>query len=566
MHSRGEDIVEGDDIYFKKGKEKIWRGPVRVISTNGKKLFIDQGSHQSTVNRDSAIRVGEEFWNIDDVQNKTVVEENMVESNDRCFEDEITSGHPVVNNAAAVDDINKINDIELDDNLDNNEVAALPEVFNYEHIKKGQSLKFVPKDSDEVISGKVLSRAGKAGGPLKYWWNIENMDNGVKNSFDTSKFKSIEHLEAENTDGEVEKVFVVQVPRYLHSERRCVEAKERELASWEEFHVYDEVQDEGQVALGTSRMLVEKVIDRKLDVKARLCVRGDQEQGEFRTDSPTVHKSSINIFFMLAAKNRWEIQTSDIKCAFLQGEIIDREVYVKPPKERRVKGILWLMRKRAYGLTDASRGFYLELCSTLLELGCKQSKYDPAMYLYFNEDASLEGMVLTHVDDLLHGSGTDQFNTKVMNPLKEKFTFGSEEKCEFRYVGMQVKQTNEFISVNQDHYVLSMELPLWPEGDGDDLLDDDGQTDFRSLLGRLGWLGNHSRPDLVFDHIALSTRIGKATVDDMCSALKIARKMLASTTEIKFPALGPFANWVMEVYADAGFRVYQMVFQVVVGK
>ena len=329
----------------------------------------------------------------------------------------------------------------------------------------------------------------------------------------------------------------------------------RELANWrDEFHVYDEVQDEGQESLGTSWMLVEKVIDGKLDVKARLCVRGDQEQGEFRTDSPTVHKSSINIFFMLAAKNRWEIQTSDIKCAFLQGELIDREVYVKPPKERRVKGILWLMRKRAYGLTDASRGFYLELCNTLLNLGCKQSKYDPAMYLYFSVDGSLEGMVLTHVDDLLHGSGTDHFNKKVMIPLKKKFTFGSEEKCEFRYVGMQVKQTNDFISINQDHYVLSMELPLMPEGDSEDLLDDDGQTDFRSLLGRLGWLGNHSRPDLVFDHIALSTKIGKATLGDMDCALKIARKMVASTTEIKFPALGPLNNWVMEVYADAGFR------------
>ena len=84
-------------------------------------------------------------------------------------------------------------------------------------------------------------------------------------------------------------------------------------------------------------MLVEKVIDGELGVKARLCIRGDQEKSKFRTDSPTVHKTSINIFYMLAATKGWMIQTADIKCAFLQGENIDREVFVKPPKERRVR-------------------------------------------------------------------------------------------------------------------------------------------------------------------------------------------------------------------------------------
>ena len=66
-------------------------------------------------------------------------------------------------------------------------------------------------------------------------------------------------------------------------------------------------------------------------------MRGDQEKAEFRTDSPTVHKNSINLFFMLAAKNGWQVQTSDVKCAFLQGEDIDRDLYARPPKERRIK-------------------------------------------------------------------------------------------------------------------------------------------------------------------------------------------------------------------------------------
>ena len=563
IHARGENIVEGDNIYFKKGKEKVWRGPVKVVGVNGKKLFVDQGGHQSTVNRDVAIRVGEEFWSMDGLNDDDALDigENPSETPpiqnvdgvvgvdmthedlENADEDQNPVGTDVQDAIPAVPDARNAEDVVVEE----------PGNFiDHKDIKKGDSLKFVHEDSDGVVEGKVLSRAGKAGGKHKFWWNIENTTTGDQKSFDTSKFQTIEKIQGE--EDSVEEVFVVQVPRYLHNQPHCIEAKEKELTSWDEFQVYDEVPDTGQDCLGTNWMLTEKVIDGRLSVKARLCVRGDQEKETFRTDSPTVHKSSINIFFMLAAKNKWQIQTSDIKCAFLQGEAIDREVYVKPPKERRIKGIVWKMLKRAYGLTDASRGFFLELCKTLVKLGCKQSRYDPAMYLYYNENGGLEGMVLTHVDDLLHGSGTSLFYNNIMGPLKEKFKFGSEEKSEFRYVGMQVKQSKDFISVNQDHYVMSMEIPDPHQGDDNDLLDEEGQSEFRSLLGRIGWLGNHSRPDLVFDHIALSTRIGKATIGDMNQGLKIARKLLSSTTEMKFPALGNISNWIMEVYADAGFR------------
>ncbi len=85
-------------------------------------------------------------------------------------------------------------------------------------------------------------------------------------------------------------------------------------------------------------------------------------------------------------------------------------------------------------------------------------------------------------------------------------------------------------------------------------MDEDGQSEFRSLLGRIGWLGNHSRPDLVFDHISLSTKLGKATHGDYAYLVKIARKMTTGSSVIKFPKLGDTASWVIDVHADAGFK------------
>ena len=186
-------------------------------------------------------------------------------------------------------------------------------------------------------------------------------------------------------------------------------------------------------------------------------------------------------------------------------------------------------------------------------MGCKQSKYD-AVYLYYNNEGVLDGFALTHVDDLMHGSGGRDFQKNVMEPLKKKFKFGSEDRLEFRYVGMQVKQSNNCILVNQDHYLTSLELPSPRKEKDQELLDEEGQKEYRSLLGRIGWLGSHSRPDLVYDHIALSTKLGKATGADFAEAIRTGRKMIATPTEMKFPALGNMSNWVMEVYGDAGFR------------
>ena len=71
IHPQGNDIVQGDWIYYykddSKGHSKIWRGPAQVSAVSGKKLFIDQVARLGTVNRDDALRVGEEFWKASDL-------------------------------------------------------------------------------------------------------------------------------------------------------------------------------------------------------------------------------------------------------------------------------------------------------------------------------------------------------------------------------------------------------------------------------------------------------------------------------------------------------------------
>ena len=77
------------------------------------------------------------------------------------------------------------------------------------------------------------------------------------------------------------------------------------------------------------------------------------------------------MFFAVVASQKWEIRSTDIKSAFLQGKVLDRDVYLKPPKEAGLsKGQLWKLKHCLYGLNDAARQFYKSVEECLLDAGC----------------------------------------------------------------------------------------------------------------------------------------------------------------------------------------------------
>ena len=329
--------------------------------------------------------------------------------------------------------------------------------------------------------------------------------------------------------------------------------------------MYEEVPDDGQKALGCRFVLTEKFKDDKKVTKARLCIRGDQEDtGSIRTDSPTVKKSNIKLLLTVAATEGWDVKTSDVAAAFLQSVPIEREVLVKPPKEKRVPGMLWKLKRTAYGLVDASRGFYLSFSGKLAEFGCEKSLLDPAMFLFFgkgvNKDDKIKvplGLAVTHVDDMLHAGG-GKFDKDVIEQIKETFKFGTEEQYEFRYVGLNVKQERKRICVDQNHYVNSLEEPDMNHGkhlDAESKLDENGQTEFRSAVAKLSTIAYTSRPDLCFEVKAMSSKYGNATKSDL---RKVQRKIILvkadSDSVMIYPKMDNIEDWVLVGYGDAGIK------------
>ena len=567
IYRRGQEIQQGDWIYYKnRGK---WEGPVKVCTKDGKSLYAVRAGRLLTINSDHAdiaLFDGEFLGKSEDKQE--VTKEPVGES----------SGSIATTNSGHLELFSKKNDITVEeerveqdvvpgnterveeDREEQVESTGSSNVITAADIRKNDIIRFKRTEESEWEKAKVVGRAGKATGQFRNWWNIQNSDSGHIDHEDMNKVAQIEKV-ADVTSTEKEtQAFVMTIPRYLHNDRRCKEAKEKELSCWDQFDVYREIEDIGQPKIGTNWVLTEKVIDNVVGVKARLTVRGDQEDNiDVRRDSPTVRKGNIKIFCAVAAKENWNIKSIDGTSAFLQGAPIERDVFILPPRERRVPGVLWQLKKPVYGLTDAARGWHLALSTKLIEAGSEKCSVDPAMFLSFShssEEKCINGIVVTHVDDLLHG-GTYNFENTVMQSVKESFEFSEEESERFRYVGMNMVQDNEGIMINQDHYIQSLDLPDMEAVESlkiDDVLDVEGQADFRGWVAKLLYIGFQSRPDVCFEAKCLSAKFGRATKKDLKSVYKKIQKLKGESTRMFFPNLGDVGNWVLVGYSDAGVK------------
>ena len=63
----------------------------------------------------------------------------------------------------------------------------------------------------------------------------------------------------------------------------------------------------------------------------------------------------------ISANFGFKLALVDLRAAFLQSKIFDRDFYIEPPSDVKKPGIVWKLKKPLYGLDDASRKFWLRV-------------------------------------------------------------------------------------------------------------------------------------------------------------------------------------------------------------
>ena len=104
------------------------------------------------------------------------------------------------------------------------------------------------KENDKLVEAKLISRAGKVGGKYSSWWNIKNLETGHEQAENLNCKSFVDRIDNDDSVNGKDVVYVVQIPRYRHHEKVCKDAKEKEIASWDEFAVYEVGKNPGDFA------------------------------------------------------------------------------------------------------------------------------------------------------------------------------------------------------------------------------------------------------------------------------------------------------------------------------
>ena len=387
----------------------------------------------------------------------------------------------------------------------------------------------------------VTGRAGKVGktraGRHKMWANVKMVNDGCMKSVN---FDNVEWRYKE------ESVLLSQSFDY-----DVIRAQEIEINNLISNGVYTRVDDEGQDYVETRWVLTEKDDEKgnKL-VKARLVAKGYQESNVSRTDSPTCGKSNLRMILTIAATNKWKVCSLDIKSAFLQGRELEREVYVKPPKEYD-DGYLWKLNKTMYGLKDAPREWYLKVIEVMNELKAQKSTIDDAVFYWKNGDGDLIGVCSCHVDDFTIAADDDKL-AEVQNGIKRKLKVSSESEGLFKYIGIEICQNRLGISLNQKDYIREIQPLEVPNRSQDSTLTDKERSALKSLAGQLNWVSTQTRPDIAFGTCEINTSVNQnAKIKDIIRANKLVSRVKSSEVFINLNDVEEFNDVIC--YTDASY-------------
>ena len=232
-----------------------------------------------------------------------------------------------------------------------------------------------------------------------------------------------------------------------------------------------------------------------------------------------------------------------------------KEVFVKPPPESPDVGKLWKLKKTIYGLCDGSRSWYLTLKEFLVQkTKCLCCTCDPAIFIWKTNNKTL-GILCCHVDDIIYGGSLD-FIDHVIKPLKKKFDISSEAQKAFKYIGLNVKQYNNLITLDQNEYINSIEkikIDRERKLNKDAMLNNRETDELRAAIGQLGWISSNTRPDLAFDVCYLSGKVKNPTVKELLMANKVISKAKSESVTLHFGNVAKPNDCHLSGYHDASF-------------
>jgi len=302
---------------------------------------------------------------------------------------------------------------------------------------------------------------------------------------------------------------------------------------------------DGVVELGSMFQYKQKTgpNGEKLEQKARLCARGDQqtsaEYGE--TFTPTSRFAVLRLIIALATQQNLMLKHWDIRGAFLCADL-DEDIYVRlPPGHEPPLGKTAKLLKSLYGLRQAPACFHHLLEKWLLKYGFTPIGADRVTFQY---QKGKDIIILSlYVDDGLAATNNDTLYAKFLEDLGNEFELSACGELTW-YLGVKVTQNlvDGTTFIGQQQYVkqllerfsmsecTSATTAMSPNtrmlhadcpavGKGDKKL----TREYQQLVGALLYLSAWTRPDIAFAVNQAAKFMSNPGANHMVAAKRILR-------------------------------------------
>ncbi|KAK9185082.1 hypothetical protein WN943_025435 [Citrus x changshan-huyou] len=253
----------------------------------------------------------------------------------------------------------------------------------------------------------------------------------------------------------------------------------------------------------------------------------------------------------------------DVKSAFLNGYIME-EVYVKQTpgfENEKFPDHVYKLSKALYDLKQAPRTWYDRLKNFLLDNDFSMGKADTTLFVkHKNQDILI---VQIYVDDIIFGSTNELLCKDFSSCMSQEFEISMMGELKY-FLGLQIKQNEEGIFINQAKYVkdllkrfgydngtakstpMSTTIKLDKDEKGKEV---DIKT-YRGMIGSLLYL-TANRPDIMFS-VYLCARFQSCPKESHMLAVKRISRYLIGTINLGLWYLrGTYID--LTCYSDADF-------------
>lgn len=339
--------------------------------------------------------------------------------------------------------------------------------------------------------------------------------------------------------GQVTASAIAFAPSWVVEKSMKAEHDENWTGAYEEVHESD-LERGANVISSHVVFKVKSNDDGSLKLKSRIVVHGnrDDERELIRSDCAAADMLIIRLVISLATMLGFNMATADIKGAYMQSGPIQRNVYVRPPRDcSRKRGMVWRLLKLPYGMADAGRQWQMRAENWLLGKAGME-RIDGVNQMFVRRDSGrIKLLVAKVVDDFLITGRTEDIKA-FMKELAEEFEVGKTAiGGAFKFNGCEIDVGADVIELSMWEYLdklSAVALSRTRCKQREERATATEESAYRALAGTLMYMGNAVVPQAAMITSKMQQQLGDLRVKHIVDGNNLMKEVMTLRPYIKY--------------------------------